>query len=200
MTDAGGKTDKGLEASGNPAGLGHWGLVVVLGLLLGALGLTGVSLSFASSPIPPLGWFLLASGFLQALHALSVRPHRSFSLDLLASAFYVVAGMVVVYPATGAGELALLLGPVFMVLGVFRAVTALVQPIVGRLPVFLAGLVSLYLGINLWMRRHTATLWLVGLFIGIDIALTGWSLVMRGLGEKRLSARMAAPSPDERYP
>ncbi len=180
---------------------GHWGWVVILGILLIAFGGSGIGLSLTAGPFPALGWFLLVSGLLQALHALSASPHRSFPLDLLASALYAVTGVVVVSdPTGGTRELAVLFGSVFMVQGLFRTISALVEPIAGRLYVFISGLVSLYLGIHLWLLSPTVELWLIGGFIGIDIAFTGWSLIMRGLGEKRLSREAGQASPEEQYP
>lgn len=44
----------------------------------------------------------------------------------------------------------------------------------------------LLLGIAIWRQWPLSGLWVIGLFIGIDMLLNGWSLAMLGLAAKNL--------------
>jgi uncharacterized membrane protein HdeD (DUF308 family) len=180
----------------------HWGWLVVLGLLLVVLGAVGIGLTASSYPesIIVMGWFLLLSGLLHALHALSDQPHRSLPVDIMTPASYATVGVgVILFPFAEGRELSILLSAALMVQGLFRIIPAMTEPIVGRISVFACGAVSLYLGFQLWMVWPEAGLRLIGLFMCAELAVSGWSLTMRGLGEKGL-ATITTPSPEEQYP
>ncbi|MEO2092323.1 MAG: hypothetical protein ABGY75_22950, partial [Gemmataceae bacterium] len=42
----------------------------------------------------------------------------------------------------------------------------------------------LILGLSIWREWPEASLWVIGLFVGIDLAFSGWSWVMLGLALK----------------
>lgn len=48
------------------------------------------------------------------------------------------------------------------------------------------GIVNLLLGIAIWRQWPVAGLWVIGLFVGIDMIFNGWSLVMLALAAKKL--------------
>jgi uncharacterized membrane protein HdeD (DUF308 family) len=45
----------------------------------------------------------------------------------------------------------------------------------------LGGCISVLLGIALWQGWPASGLWVIGLFIGIDLVFNGWAWVMLGL-------------------
>ena len=50
----------------------------------------------------------------------------------------------------------------------------------------LSGVLSLLLGILIWKQWPEASLWVIGLFVGIEVLFTGWTWVMLSLLLKRL--------------
>ena len=50
------------------------------------------------------------------------------------------------------------------------------------------------LGILIWRQWPASALWVIGLFVGIDLLLQGVSLIMLGLAAKRLPASQTAPA------
>ena len=82
--------------------------------------------------------------------------------------------------------LTLLIAMFLVFQGVFRIVAALAV----RYPhwgwVLLDGIVSLLLGILIWRRWPVSSLWVIGLFVGIEMLLNGWSLVMLSLAGRNL--------------
>ncbi len=166
----------------------HWGWVLVLGALLVILGGTVMVMSITATlaSVRAAGWFLLVSGLLQALHAFSRHPRLNFGIDLLNAVSYVILGALIVSnPAVGARESALLLSLFFIVIGIYRIITAItVEAITGRSAVLVTGMIALFLGAHFWVAWQTAGLWLVSFYIGIEIAVTGWAAIMRALVEK----------------
>jgi len=69
----------------------------------------------------------------------------------------------------------------FMIAGLFRIVTALLM----RYPhwgwVLLNGLITFVLGVLIWRQMPGAALWIIGMFVGIDLIFVGWSWVMLAL-------------------
>lgn len=179
----------------------HWGWLVVLGLFLVLLGAFGFGLSATySGQITVIAWFLTLAGLLHTLHALSEQPHRSLPVDIMTSASYIMVGVgIILFPFADGRELGVLVSAVLMVQGLFRIITAMAEPIVGRVSVFASGAVSLYLGFHLRMAWPDAGLALISFFLCAELAVSGWSLAMRGVGERRL-ATIETPFTAEQYP
>jgi uncharacterized membrane protein HdeD (DUF308 family) len=56
----------------------------------------------------------------------------------------------------------------------------------------LHGVINLLLGVLIWRQWPLSGLWVIGLFVGIDMIFNGWSLVMLSLAAKNLPAASAA--------
>ena len=136
-----------------------------------------------------IGWLLLVGGIVEAGHAFWRKKWSGFFVDLLTGILYMVVGfMIVANPVATAETLTLLIALFLMFGGVFRIVAALAV----RFPhwgwLVLHGAVNLLLGIAIWRQWPWSGLWVIGLFVGIDLIFNGWSLVMLGLAAKRLPA------------
>ena len=92
---------------------------------------------------------------------------------------YVVAGWMMV---TNPQESAVLLTLVIAMFLVFEGVFRIVASLAARYPhwgwVLFNGVISLILGISIWQRWPYSGLWVIGLFVGIEMLFNGWSLVM----------------------
>ena len=51
------------------------------------------------------------------------------------------------------------------------------------------GIISLVLGIMIWRQWPYSGLWVIGLFVGIEMLLNGWSLVMLSFSRPQASGR-----------
>jgi uncharacterized membrane protein HdeD (DUF308 family) len=127
---------------------------------------------------------------LQAAHACSCKGWGGFFIDLLTGILYVVVGfMVVANPGTTAVALTLLIAMFLIFGGIFRIVVAAVVRFQNWVWLLLHGVVNLLLGIAIWRQWPLSGLWVIGLFVGIDMLFNGWSLVMLGLAAKNLPTR-----------
>lgn len=167
----------------------HWLLAVILGIGLIVLGAIALSISFAVTlaSMLVLGWLLLIGGVVQGIHAFAQRRWDRFFLDLLLGTLYVVVGLVVIAnPLAAELAVTLMLIAFFLVAGIFRVVAASVVPFRNRWSIVVSGIISFLLGILLWAGWPETALWVIGVFIGIELIFNGWSVLMLGLAARHL--------------
>jgi len=109
---------------------------------------------------------------------------------LLSGVLYVVVGfMVLGNPAAGATVLTLLIALFFLIAGAFRIIVALTM----RFPewhwLLANGAITLLLGLLIWKQWPSSALWVIGLFIGIELIFTGSAWVMLSLAARRLVSK-----------
>src|SRR5499427_723408 len=172
-----------------------WGWFLVLGIVLIVLGVVAMGSVFVMTiaSVFFFGWILIVGGVMEVVHAFWHKRWGGFFLDLLTGILYVVAGwMMVTNPQESAILLTLLIAMFLVFQGVFRIVAALAV----RYPrwgwVLVNGVISLVLGILIWRRWPVSALWVIGLFVGIEMLLNGWSLVMLSMTGRNLPEEAAA--------
>lgn len=169
----------------------NWGWLLALGIITILLGMIALLDSVFATIVSMIvfGWVLLIAGIVEAVHVF--RDRRSghvFLHSLNAVLSFVVGLMLIRYPLSGALVLTLILAVYFIVAGIFRIVAALRL----RLPLWgwslTNGIITLLLGIFVWAHWPSSSLWIIGLFIGIDLIFTGWAQVMLAFGVRRLGS------------
>jgi uncharacterized membrane protein HdeD (DUF308 family) len=136
-----------------------------------------------------LGALLVAAGISEAIHAVLVRKLRGFAMHLLAAALYLLVGLFVLEdPDRTAGVLTLLLAASFFVGGVFRILFALIEHFPAWPWVLFNGVVDLLLGVLIWRGWPESSLWVIGLFVGIELFMHGWSWVALALSVRTATA------------
>ena len=166
-----------------------WGWYLVFGIVLIVLGTIalGSALLMTIASVFFFGWILIVGGVMEVVHAFWHKRWSGFFLDLLTGILYVVAGwMIMSNPAQSALLLTLVIAMFLVFEGVFRIVVALAvrYPHWGWL--LLNGVISLLLGVMIWRQWPYSGLWVIGLFVGIEMLLNGWSLVMLSLAGRNL--------------
>jgi uncharacterized membrane protein HdeD (DUF308 family) len=169
---------------------GSSGFLLVLGILLIFLGCLAISSAFVATlaTVVLIGTLLLIGGGVEAVSAFLGRGWRGFLLHLLAAVLYVILGLFMVQdPLQGAEALTLMLAAVYTAGGMVRIVYSLAEQFPGWGWVLFNGVINLILGIFIWRHWPEASLWVIGLFVGIDLLFAGWSSVMLAMGIRRLS-------------
>lgn len=172
-----------------------WGWFLTLGILEIILGTIAIGWSVAATVVTVvfLGWLLLIGGFVSAAHAFWRKHWQGFFLDLATGILYLVAGCIMIgEPAAAAVALTLLVAMFLLMGGIFRIVVALSGHLDHWGWVMLNGLITAALGIMIWRHWPWTGLWVIGLFVGIEMIFYGWSLVMLGLMAKGAIKPMGA--------
>jgi uncharacterized membrane protein HdeD (DUF308 family) len=161
-----------------------WGLFFLLGLVSIVVGILAIGSSFVATlaSVMVFGVLLLVAGVSELIHAVMVRNLRGFAMHLLAAALYLLIGVFMLENlAWSAAVLTLLLAASFLVGGTLRVIFALVERFPAWQWVLLNGLIDLFLGVLIWNGWPETSLWVIGLFVGIDLLFHGWSWVILAL-------------------
>jgi uncharacterized membrane protein HdeD (DUF308 family) len=168
-------------------------LFFALGLASVVVGLLAIGFAFIATmaKVIVFGILLLIAGTTEVIHAFMARNGRGFALHLLAAALYLLVGLFMIEdPVRAAAVLTLLLAASFIVGGLLRMMFSLGANFPGWPWVLLNGAVDLVLGALIWSEWPESSLWVIGLFVGIDLVLHGWSWMALAL-----AARAYNPTP-----
>lgn len=169
----------------------RWILFLLLGIGLIVLGLIGISASglVTLASVVFFGWLLMFGGAGVVIHAFWAKRWSGFFLQLLSGLLYLIVGwMLAVRPGLGALTLTLVFAISLVVQGAFRIGTALSTRMDGWGSLLVSGIITLVLGLMIWNEWPLSGLWVIGLFVGIDLLFYGWWLVSLALSARRLTA------------
>ena len=163
----------------------HWGWFVGLGALSIVAGLIALGNLMVGTLVSVLfiGAVMTVAGIAHIIHAFQVREWSAFLVWLLTGLLYTAAGLLIAYnPLLGASVFTLFIGFMLIASGVMRIVVAFrLRDHAGWVWMLLAGLVTLLLGLMIASHWPTDSLWVLGMFLGIDLLFTGVALVSWGL-------------------
>jgi uncharacterized membrane protein HdeD (DUF308 family) len=167
----------------------HWVLMLILGIGLAVLGTIAIGFGIASAFITTLatvafiGTLLLIGGVIELVNAITGRSWRGFFVHLLVGIIYAVVGLLMMNQPIGAAVgLTLMLAAAFIVGGCMRIVVAAMERFHGWGWTMVNGFISLFLGIYIWRHFPQDALWVIGVFVGIDLIFAGWSWIFLALG------------------
>lgn len=167
-----------------------WSSFLILGIilvLLGILAIAGANYATLTSIIF-FGILLTVGGILQVIYAFWGRDGQGFAHTLLSGIFYTIVGLVfVTHPAASAIAITLLLAAFYTVSGIYKIIVSLTTPVAQWGWLLFSGIISFALGMLIWAEWPTIGLWLIGLFIGIDLIFLGWFWIMLSIMAKNLT-------------
>lgn len=169
----------------------NWAWLMGLGIawiIVGALAILAAGLATLATVIV-FGWVLAVTGVVRIIHAFGTRIREGFFLDLLVGILRIVVGAIMIArPGVGAVTITLLLAAFFCVAGLYRLGFAFSTLMASRGWIVLSGLVSLALGILIFLQWPSSSIWVIGTFIGIDLIFEGSAMIALGSTLHRLTA------------
>jgi uncharacterized membrane protein HdeD (DUF308 family) len=161
-----------------------WVFLVVMGCALILLGCAAIGSSFIAglATVLVFGLLLLASALVQVVTAFWGRKWRGFFLHMLAGGLYFIAGMFLIQnPLEAVLGLTFLVAICLVAGGVLRIIVSLLERFDGWGWMLLNGVISLVLGAAIWSQWPLSGIWVIGLFVGIELLFSGVSWVTLGL-------------------
>jgi len=165
------------------------GWIIALGVVYVIAGLIALgSVVFATVvSVFVVGFMMLIAGVAEVINAFQIKSWGKFLFWLLLGALYIVAGFITFEnPLLAAATLTLLLGFALLVCGIMRIILAFgMQAEAPWIGVALSGAVTLLLGLIILAHWPVSSLFVLGVFLGVDLVIAGASWIGIGFGLKR---------------
>jgi uncharacterized membrane protein HdeD (DUF308 family) len=166
-----------------------WGWIVALGvvyLIAGFIALGSVAMATVVSVLV-VGIMMIVAGVAEVFSAFQIKTWGKFLLWVLLGVLYIVGGFVTFQnPLLAAVLLTLILGASLVVSGIMRIVLAFsMKRETPWIWVALSGVITLLLGLLILARWPVSSLYILGLFLGIDLIMAGAGWIGLGFGLRR---------------
>ncbi|MGO4716857.1 HdeD family acid-resistance protein [Bradyrhizobium sp. 2TAF24] len=166
-----------------------WGWIVALGvvyLITGIIALGSVVMATVASVLV-VGAMMIVAGVAEVIGAFQFKSWGKFLLWALLGVLYVIAGFVTFEnPLLAAALLTLILGASLVASGIMRIVLAFSMK--EQTPwgwVVVSGIITAVLGLLILARWPVSSLYILGMFLGIDLIFAGVSWISLGFGLRR---------------
>lgn len=172
----------------------QWWWLLLFGILLTVCGTAAIifpAVTAATSflAVLALAVALMVAGFATIVTAVWAGKWSGLMVQMLVGILYLVVGMMVVeHPGRSLVAITLFVATLFIVVGAFRTVAALII----RFPhwgwALLNGVLTLLLGVIICRHFPTSPLWVAGLLVGVEMLFYGWTWIMLSLAIRRIPA------------
>jgi uncharacterized membrane protein HdeD (DUF308 family) len=164
-----------------------WGWIVALGAIYMVAGFVALGSVVTATVVSVfvVGIMMLVAGVAEVINAFQVKTWGNFVLWVLLGALYIIAGFVTLEnPVLAAAVLTLVLSIALIASGVTRIILASSMK-EGMILIVLSGVITLVLGIVILAHWPVSSLYILGLFLGVDLLFAGAGWIGLGLGLRR---------------
>jgi uncharacterized membrane protein HdeD (DUF308 family) len=168
-----------------------WGAsLIVLGMIaVGAPFLAAVAVNAA------IAWLILFAGLVHII--IAFHAHKSGSLIwrlLVGLAYLFFGGYLIARPVLGVASLTLILASLFLVEGIFDiALFFRLRGIEGSAWVLVDGLITLGLGLLIYMQWPSSSAWAIGTLVGVSMIISGVTRLMLSLAVRKVTSSTTSP-------
>ena len=173
-----------------------WGWIVALGVVYvvaGFIALGSVVMATVASVLV-VGVMMIVAGVAELINAFQIKSWGKFLVWALLGVLYIVAGFVTFEnPLFAAALLTLFLGFSLVASGIVRIFLAF--SMTREMPwilVVLSGVITLLLGVIILAHWPVNSIYILGLFLGIDLIMAGVGWIGMGFGLNRVAAARPA--------
>jgi uncharacterized membrane protein HdeD (DUF308 family) len=145
-------------------------LMVVVGILAIALPLAaGIGISIFVS------WLIFLTGFAHLVYAFAARGVGGFAWRLLLGIFYIAGGLYLAFhPGLSLVSLTLVLAFILFAEGLMQILAYFsLRALPGSGWILFDGIVTLLLGLMIWLSWPSGSAWAIGTLVGINFLLSG---------------------------
>lgn len=169
-----------------------WGVLLVV---LGTMAIISPFLAAVAVNVA-VAWLIVLAGIIHLV--LAFRAHSAGSVIwklLVGIAYLCFGGYLIVHPVLGVASLTLVLASLFVIEGVLDIVLfAKMRPLQGSSWVLLDGIVSLLLGVMIYMQWPSSSGWAIGTLVGVSLIFSGVARVMMSLAVRKVTNTLSPPS------
>lgn len=170
----------------------YWGWLFAWGIILIILGIMAISAAAFTTflSIFLLSTLLIIGGLIVLIDTFKHwwGHWGAFLFHLLLAILYLAAGIFLYkHPWSAIVSITLILGIIYTTLGIFRIIGSFSLQLPRWGWILLNGFISLILGLLIIGNWPASSLYIIGLFIGIDLFFWGWTYLMIAIAMKNLS-------------
>jgi len=163
--------------------------LIVLGMLaIGSPAMAAVAVNAV------LAWLIVLAGAVHLSLALYAHKAGSVLWKLLVGLAYMFFGVyLIAHPALGVVSLTLVLASLFLVEGIFDiALFFQMRPIGGSSWILVDWIITLLLGVMIYMQWPSSSNWAIGTLVGVSLILSGVTRLMLSLAVRKATAGLAS--------
>ena len=166
-----------------------WGVsLIILGMVaVGSPFLAAVAVNVL------IAWLIVLAGAVHIVLAFHAHGAGSLIWKLLVGIAYVCFGVyLIAHPVLGVASLTLVLASLFLVEAVLDIILFFrMRPLQGSGWVLFDGIVTLLLGLMIYMQWPSSSVWAIGTLVGVSMILSGVTRVMLSFAVRRATATVA---------
>jgi len=165
------------------------GYSMMTGIVLAIFGVIAIATPAVAGTavVMVIGVVLLVAGVVQFVQGFCEESWSSKLLTMVLGLLAVVCGIGVLgHPILGLTFLTLLLAIFFVVEGIWKIIASFsFRPASGWLFMLASGILGLVLGAIIWSQWPVSGLWAVGILVGVDLLVTGISMIALAMTVRR---------------
>ncbi|CDZ61129.1 HdeD family acid-resistance protein [Neorhizobium galegae] len=178
----------GLDAPSVSTVRDKWGWFLALGILLLIFGFIALANLFVATvaSVFYIGMMMLVGGVAYLVHAFQVKGWDHILFWAASGILYTIAGLLAFWnPALTAVIVTFFMAVALIVAGMFRIwVGFRMRPMRGSGWVIFGGVITALAGLVIALGWPVNSLWILGLFLAIDLTMQGWALIAVALAAK----------------
>lgn len=159
----------------------HWGWILGFGILFLILGSIGLGMVVGLTLVSMIffGVLLIIAGLTHFVDVFKYRDWKGALWEAFIAVLYILAGCIIIYdPFLASTLITAMLAGVLIVIGLTRMVMAFaLREEKGWGWLLLAGITAIILGILILAHWPMSGLWVIGLFIALEMIVTGWTYI-----------------------
>jgi uncharacterized membrane protein HdeD (DUF308 family) len=171
------------------------GWSIVLGILMIIAGMIAIFAPLAAGVVVVyvVGWMAIFDGGAQIFYAFSGQEEKHRWWEALLGLIYILAGIyILMHPLGGLLAFTLLIACFLIVYAIFALILAFrMRPGAGWGWVLFDGLITLLLGVLIYIHWPGTSDWVIGTLIGISFIVSGVTRLMVSMAVRNLTSRVA---------
>ncbi len=167
----------------------NWGWLLGLGILFVLLGFIGLGMMVSLTLVSVLflGIILMIAGLFQIIDVFKSKHWRGALWHALVGILYLIAASMIIHdPILASEAITAVIAWILIFIGIARLMMAIeLRHAVGWGWLLFAGLTAIVLGILILMQWPYSGLWVLGMFIAIELLVNGWTYIFIAIASRR---------------
>lgn len=167
----------------------NWGWLLGLGILFVVLGFIGLGMTLGLTLVSVvfMGALFIIAGIAQIVDVFKSHHWKAIVGHALVAVLYIIGGGLIIHdPVLASAVVTVLIAWILIIIGITRLIMAFVlRHATGWGWMLFAGLCAIVLGVLILMQWPYSALWVIGMFIAIELIVNGWTYIFMAMGMRK---------------